>query len=623
MPIPVQCSCGRQINASEQYAGKVVRCPQCKQPVAIPAVLTAAIAVEPILLSEVQVVPVRAVPVPVPVAALPVEVVDVEVVLDNPTPVTPVSVPEVVDVELAPDNSPPLTPVSLPEVVDVELAPDGPPAPGAAPGAHAPGSGSGSGSDLETLQVPAELELLPAGLAEELTFPAAAAPGAAPGADAPGSGSGSGSESPAPLHIDENKLRVQPLVKVDWRRPPVVEPPRRVTLDDDDHSDTYQMTAEGAALADRLGDTPAGSITHVGELGNFYVTPGDHTVKFVALSPDNSIALAGVEDMVCVLNVRSGQGILRFLGHQARVCSGCFTADGKLALTGDEDGDLYLWNVADGKVVSCMEVHDGPVHQVACAHGCALALSAGADGTARLWNLKRGKMVHHLQEGSAVTSVAFACDDTLVVTGTAAGRVTLWRTQELKAIEDLSHAPPGRITAVRFANDGRRLMAGGIEGGWRDSCCNVTRWYRRADTDPPRFHCDTESQVGNVLAVAFAGNGETLVCGGGAETETQVLRDGGGNGGVDPVLVGFVVGGLIGAIAAGAMTGASEGTSTVKRIFTPFKIANVDTGRVLKAFPGHMRSNGTATITCVALGPNGERGISGGDDGRVQIWGVG
>jgi hypothetical protein len=589
MPILVQCPCGRNINAADQYAGKVVRCPECKRTVSIPQV---AVAAEPLALLDVEVVPAA----PAQPPAQPVVLLDVEVV--SPMPAVPVEPIALLDVEVVSAGPPPLPPAAAapplvcePEVVDdeppfaEELAP--PPAP-------------------ESLAVPAGFELQLNEPAEETA--------SAPAAEA----------EPLDLGtLDENTVRFEPLGHVE-RRQQEEPPARRIAVDNEEEEDaaTYQMTAEGAALEDRVGDGGRGT-GRVGELGNFYLTRDDRVVRFVALAPDNSRALGGIEDMVCVLNVRSGEDLFRFHGHRALVTCGCFSADGKLALTGDDDGDLFLWDVADGKVVHHLEAHDGPVLQVACAHGCALAVSVGDDGTARLWNLKRGKMLHHLQESGALTAVAISPDDSLVVTGSADGLVHLWQTQSLQSLHDLENPPRGRVVSVRFSHDGARLVAGGIKGGWTDSWGSVVRWDRRTNNTKRRYAYDGECEFRNATALAFAGNGDTMVYGGGPETTTKVLR-GPNDGGYQPgrVLAGFAVGGILGAAIA-ASSDPGSGTTTIKETFTPFKIASVATGHVFKAFPGHMRNGGLATITCVNVGPNGERGISGGNDGRVQIWGLG
>jgi hypothetical protein len=42
MPIPVTCQCKATFSAKDHLAGKIVKCPNCAQPLAIPALTTAA-----------------------------------------------------------------------------------------------------------------------------------------------------------------------------------------------------------------------------------------------------------------------------------------------------------------------------------------------------------------------------------------------------------------------------------------------------------------------------------------------------------------------------------------------------------------------------------------------------
>ncbi len=48
MPIKVACQCGAAFAAPDQYAGKMVRCPKCTQPLAVPAAAPAAPQLPPI-----------------------------------------------------------------------------------------------------------------------------------------------------------------------------------------------------------------------------------------------------------------------------------------------------------------------------------------------------------------------------------------------------------------------------------------------------------------------------------------------------------------------------------------------------------------------------------------------
>jgi WD40 repeat protein len=383
--------------------------------------------------------------------------------------------------------------------------------------------------------------------------------------------------------FDENSLRLEPLVKPQPSPLELSTEPKR-----EDSGETYALTPESAALEPRVGDQTNGPLSILGELGNYLVTPDDSVVQFVALSPDNYVAMAGVENVVCVLNLRDGTCLHRFLGHQVQVRSGCFTADGKMALSGDKHGDLFLWDVATAQALAHFPAHDGAVNQVACANGCSLAASAGADGTARLLNLKSGKLVHYIEEDGpgGVTSVAFARDDSLIATGSGGGNVRLWQTRRLKPVQSLKKPPQGKVDCVRFTSNDHGIVAAGIKSGWGDSWAFVTRWHRRHDLQKQRYSHDSECKVRNVQAIAFSPSGDILVCGGGPEHEYNSIQ------------------------------------KTTQR-FTPFKIASTTTGTVFRSFWGHMRRAGLANITCVNLSDDGLRAISGGNDGRVQVWGVG
>jgi WD40 repeat protein len=421
---------------------------------------------------------------------------------------------------------------------------------------------------------------------------------------------------PPPLDLeapDENRLTLEPLAQVEETPPPEV--PRLELLDDDveEVGATYAITAEGAAREAQVGTRTTEVVSALGELGNFYLTQDDAIVEFVVLSPDHAMALAGVDNSVSVLNVRSGHIPLRFTQHRSKVLCGCFTADGKLALTGDEAGDVILWDVATGKLIHLFQLHKGAVRHVASANECALAVSCGADGTARLLNLKRGKQVYFLREDDAqITCADFSRDDNLLVIGTSDGLVHLCETQELKPVHTLKDPPPGRIAAVRFCQDGEFVVAAGLQTGLMlGRHATAARWQRRHGTAKLRYRHEVQSALSNAEAIAIAPSGGSVVYGGRPQHETRYDEPG-------RTAAAAV---LLSSLATGVnMPLVVPGSVTVSH--TLFKVASVETGHTRHSWPGHMGRRGLATITCVNISNDGTRGISGGTDGRVQIWGL-
>jgi WD40 repeat protein/tetratricopeptide (TPR) repeat protein len=90
------------------------------------------------------------------------------------------------------------------------------------------------------------------------------------------------------------------------------------------------------------------------------VVQDGHTgsVKAVALSPDGRLALTGGEDgHVCLWDVATGRQIRQFTGHRGEVSAVTFSPDGRFVLAGlrdagyDRANDVQMWDTATGECV--------------------------------------------------------------------------------------------------------------------------------------------------------------------------------------------------------------------------------------------------------------------------------
>jgi WD40 repeat protein len=106
----------------------------------------------------------------------------------------------------------------------------------------------------------------------------------------------------------------------------------------------------------------------------------------LAFSPDGRLALTGSQDGTARLwEVASSKPLGPPLEHKSEVTCVAFSPDGRLALTGSQDGTARLWEVASGKPLGTPLEHEDRVHCVAFSPDGRLALTGSMDKTARLW----------------------------------------------------------------------------------------------------------------------------------------------------------------------------------------------------------------------------------------------
>ncbi|WP_026072631.1 serine/threonine-protein kinase [Nodosilinea nodulosa] len=239
----------------------------------------------------------------------------------------------------------------------------------------------------------------------------------------------------------------------------------------------------------------------------------------LAISPSGrAIAAACSDGSVRLWNCTNGESIHSFrkslgmlgVGHRGAARAVVFTASGDAVLSGGEDGQLLLWNLADysgeklpvsGWQISALLVlppgdsvavgsGDGriyllPLNQEAWARGNTpktlvhhqdqvtalgvdragnLLVSGGRDRTLRLWSLPSGRLTRTLTAPTAaITALACHPDDGRIVSGDQAGQVQVW--SAANPDEGLViHKSPSPVTALAISPSGDWLAIGAENG---------------------------------------------------------------------------------------------------------------------------------------------------------------
>jgi WD40 repeat protein/tRNA A-37 threonylcarbamoyl transferase component Bud32 len=152
-------------------------------------------------------------------------------------------------------------------------------------------------------------------------------------------------------------------------------------------------------------------------------------MEIVRFSPDGArLATSGLDGMTRLWNASSGELLVSWADHEARVTGICFGPAGKFIASAGFDGVLVIRDAPTGSVRYRLSYGDRS-WAIACAPDDARVASGGVDGTIRIWDASTGELVHRYPAPirlSTITSLAFSADGGLLAAGRHQGRLEIW-----------------------------------------------------------------------------------------------------------------------------------------------------------------------------------------------------
>jgi WD40 repeat protein/serine/threonine protein kinase len=246
-----------------------------------------------------------------------------------------------------------------------------------------------------------------------------------------------------------------------------------------------------------------------------------------------------------------------YLGHEDRIESVTYNADGSRLLSGGDDGLVILWDAETHEEIRRFSGHEDFVWDVALSLDGTLALSGSKDGTAILWNIETGDQLHRLGgHNDEVQAVAFAPNGLTALTGSHDQTMILW---DLVTGEEL----------LRFGEDG---------SGHSNQINDIA-------FSSGGFTALSSSEDGSVILWNIA-------------TGQPLLRYEGENGGIYTVI--YTPDEL------GMVTGAFDGTVL---------LWSFETGQPVRRFEGH-----TDRVTGISFSPDASQIVTSSQDGTAVLW---
>jgi WD40 repeat protein len=274
-------------------------------------------------------------------------------------------------------------------------------------------------------------------------------------------------------------------------------------------------------------------------------------------TPDGSFILTiGFEDGILrMIDSETGEIIREMdggLGTDAGALDSLdVSRDGQRAITGYENSDMLLWDLATGELLQRYEVsggartvalhpqnnsalvggttsvisnvdlrtgrilnsfngHTADVFEIVISADGRTAVSASIDHTLRLWDLDRGNVSHHIAGPSSLTFEAdLSPDGRSALRGSTDGKVTLFDVETGKILHELSVDQP--VMSVAFSPDGQTALIGsGYRFAQKVEPGHIILWDVNTGEEIRRL----EGQPYVVFDVEFSSDGKRAVSSG-------------------------------------------------------------------------------------------------------------
>jgi WD40 repeat protein len=157
----------------------------------------------------------------------------------------------------------------------------------------------------------------------------------------------------------------------------------------------------------------------------------------------------------------TGQERNRLEGHQGRVDSVMFSADGSKLATSGEDGTARIWDSAGRQLAELKGSQWGSSSVELSPDGSKLA-TLGEDGTTRIWDSAGNQLAELKAHQGNISSIAFSPDGSKLATSGDDGTARIWDSAGKQLTEFKAHQ--GRVWTAVFSPDGSKLATSGDDG---------------------------------------------------------------------------------------------------------------------------------------------------------------
>ncbi len=156
----------------------------------------------------------------------------------------------------------------------------------------------------------------------------------------------------------------------------------------------------------------------------------------VALGKGGILATGDAEGQILLWQVADGRQLLSCQGQTGRVRALAFNPQGDLLASGGEDCLLRLWQVTTGQCLKTWSGHQNQINCLGFSEDNSLLASGSDDQTVRIWDIKTGQPLHTLRGHSKrIHALCFSPNNQILASSSDDQTVRIWELNTGKCLQ--------------------------------------------------------------------------------------------------------------------------------------------------------------------------------------------
>lgn len=166
------------------------------------------------------------------------------------------------------------------------------------------------------------------------------------------------------------------------------------------------------------------------------------------------------------LDLYNNESLWALKGHLKSTQSLSFSHDGKLAISGGDNGEVIFWDVIKGIEIARKRKHEDYIRCVACSPVDNLGLSGGELGDILLWDLNGMEIIRKFSghtSGIRNGCLVWGAKGKRFISGSWDGSIRLWDVNAGQELVNLQ-AGYGRIMSLDISSNGKFALSSYLNG---------------------------------------------------------------------------------------------------------------------------------------------------------------